>query len=177
MQTLEWTTIDKSDWPVRGEWDGEPDKKQFRDAATGLPCLALRGLGGHWCGYVGVSKDHPWHGKDYDTCVRPENHEDYEGDGYHYSCTLRGVIEIHGGITFADGCEHSEDPSSGICHVSAPGEPDDVWWFGFDCAHLGDLSPRYNNDGIRFGEIETYKPLSYIEAECARLADQLATVA
>ena len=30
---------------------------------------------------------------------------------------------------------------SGICHIPDQGEPDDVWWLGFDCLHGGDLAP------------------------------------
>lgn len=41
MQTKQWTTIDKSAWP-RGAWDDEPDKVQWQDPATGLPCLIDR---------------------------------------------------------------------------------------------------------------------------------------
>lgn len=53
MQALEYRTIDKSEW-ARGEWDDEPDKIQFQDEATGLPCLIVRNRVGGLCGYVGV---------------------------------------------------------------------------------------------------------------------------
>jgi hypothetical protein len=42
---------------------------------------------------------------------------------------------VHGGLTYSDKC------SGHICHVGDEKNP--VWWFGFDCAHLGDFIPGY----------------------------------
>lgn len=120
MQTREWTFIDKAVWG-EGPWVGEPDKMQWQDPATGLPCLIVRNseCTGALCGYVGVPPGHPLHGKSYN---------DVE-------------VSVHGGLTFADKCRPEAD-DGGICHVADPGEPDDVWWLGFDCAHAMDLSPH-----------------------------------
>jgi hypothetical protein len=41
--------VDKSWWP-RGPWDDEPDKVQWPDEATGLPCMVKRGPVGSFCG-------------------------------------------------------------------------------------------------------------------------------
>lgn len=162
METKEYTTIDRAakGWPS-GAWDGEPDKVQWPDVATGLPCLAVRhGHSGHWCGYVGVAEGHPWHGKDYDN--------------------LNDWPEVHGGLTFADMCRPNGDEARDICHLPEPGEPDHVWWLGFDCAHYGDRSPQdeaYARDrGYPFTRSpeETYKTLAYVKAECASLAAQIA---
>lgn len=173
MQTKEYRTIDKSDW-LRGDWDEEPDKKQWQDAATGLPCLAVRGPGGHWCGYVGVAEGHPLHGKQYSACVWPDLHEDHEGgdDGWHYSCTPEARLRVHGGITYSAACSPSDDESHGICHLPDPGEPDHIWWFGFDCAHHGDYAPTYDRDR-HGGCTGIYRDLAYVERECADLAQQL----
>lgn len=154
MQTLEWRTVDKSAWDD-GEWQSEPDKKQWRDAATGLPCLIVRNPGGALCGYVGVSEGHPLHGRDY-----------YDPD-----------VDVHGGLTFAGACANTDDESRHICHLPEPGEPVHVWWFGFDCAHSGDRSPAYEAlPGFpRFREpYDRYRTVSYVEREVARLAAQLA---
>lgn len=43
MQTIEYTTIDKSSWGNE-PWQNEPDKKQWQDKATLLPCLVVIGL-------------------------------------------------------------------------------------------------------------------------------------
>lgn len=163
MNTKEYTTIDRRamGWPA-GEWDSEPDKVQWPDADTGLPCLAVRNpRSGHWCGYVGVSEEHPWHGKGYEEVT----------------------AEAHGGLTFADKCRPGEDESRGICHVPAPGEPDHVWWFGFDCAHFCDRSPLEEayaqTRGYPFQRMadETYKTLDYVKRECNLLALQISEAA
>lgn len=172
MKTMQWTTIDRefNEWPS-GPWDDEPDKVQWQDEATGLPCLAVRSQhSGHWCGYVGVSAAHPAFEKSYDDVT----------------------VSIHGGLTFSAKCtDHSQEawqrlqsnihkaapdaekyPSgdaarlikhwepcradyglfvsqcqaTSICHIPSEGETDAIWWLGFDCAHCGDLSPSdYRN--------------------------------
>lgn len=151
MQTIEYRTIDKSSWP-RGAWDSEPDKRQWLDEATGLPCLIVRNGPelGALCGYVGVPKGHPAHGKEYDDVS----------------------VDVHGGLTFASGCSHGAEDRE-ICHKVEPGEPDDVWWLGFDCAHLGDVCPgmqRYAR--LSYGH-DTYKDFDYVVREVQRLAKQL----
>lgn len=162
MEAKTYTTIDRAalGWPA-GPWDSEPDKLQWPDAATGLPCLAVRHpFRGHWCGYVGVADGHPWYGKKW-----------YDVDA-----------AVHGGLTFASRCQPGEDESRGVCHIPEPGEPDHVWWFGFDCAHSGDRSPQDEHYALTRGypftahHGETYKPLAYVQRECADLAAQVAAV-
>lgn len=66
MKTREWSGyLDKSEWG-EGQWTDEPDKRQWEDAATGLPCIIVRGPSGSWCSYVGVSPGHPAYGLHYD---------------------------------------------------------------------------------------------------------------
>jgi hypothetical protein len=219
VKTQEWTTVDKSEWG-RGPWDDEPDKVQFTDEATGLPCLIVRNRGGALCGYVGVPKAHPWHGVDYSGCTRAEKC----GGPY---CGHGPDVDVHGGLTFADSCatpteeryrksgeiaegcraeaakfpkgdsakrvreweEHGRTfetwaariQATSICHLVGPGEPDDVWWFGFDCSHSGDVSPAYDrlyaDHGIgRLSEYESYKGIGYVKAQIRSLARQLAAV-
>jgi hypothetical protein len=146
MIDREWKTTDKTSWGP-GPWQDEPDKKQWTDTETGLPCLIKRNTGGALCGYVGVPEGHPWHGKGY------------------------GEVE-----PYADRCMEEGDEAETICHIPEPGEPDNVWWLGFDCAHLGDLSPAYKrlwaDAGIPTPPRETYKPVAYVESECGSLAQQ-----
>ena len=160
MKTKTYSTIDRAalGWPA-GPWDGEPDKVQWPDEATGLPCLAVRNpRAGYWCGYVGVPPGHPLHGKDYS-----------EVD-----------FEVHGGLTFADECTPGENEAQGICHVPEPGEPDHVWWLGFDCAHAWDFSPQDRKLADERGypflimDGEQYRTLAYVQQECASLAAQIA---
>lgn len=160
MKTQEWKWIDKADWP-RGEWDNEPDKVQWEDESTGLPCLAVRVVEhGHWCGYVGVGPDHPLFEKEY-------------GDAN---------VDCHGGLTFSEHCrEESERCDGGICHKVEPGEPDNAWWFGFDCAHYCDYQPgksayytKLGLDPWRFADPDSrYRSLSYVKDNCRDLARQL----
>ncbi len=155
MRTIEYRTVNKSDWP-RGEWDDEPDKMQWPDEATGLPCLIVRSGIGAWCGYVGISEGHPLYGKD---C---NDDDDYL------------QLLVHGGVTFSARCQPQDDNSHGVCHVPDPGEPDHVWWIGFDCAHAYDLSPgNHRFPHLRLRE-EEYRNVAFARAQCAELARQLA---
>lgn len=144
--------IDRSTWGA-GPWDGEPDRVDFHTA--GYPCLLHRGPAGAWCGYVAVPPGHPLHGIDY--------------DGVH---GLMPELDVHGGLTYAAACR------GGICHVPAPGEPDDVWWLGFDCGHAGDVAPRFSSPvgGMFFARDggDVYRDEAYAAQETQRLALQIA---
>ena len=60
MKHEEERFVDKTQWG-RGPWDNEPDRLAWEDEETKLPCLMVRNTrSGHWCGYVGVSSDHPY---------------------------------------------------------------------------------------------------------------------
>lgn len=156
METIEYRAPEFFEnytrWP-EGPWKGvEPDKIQYPDPATGLPCLIVRNRFGALCGYVGVAEGHPWFGKPYsDPAVD---------------------VEVHGGLTFADSCDPDAPEQHGICHIPGPGEPDHVWWFGFDCAHYRDYTP-----GLSKGEWDVYRTVDYVKHENARLAEQLVTAA
>jgi len=159
MKKLEWRFIDKSTWG-EGNWQDEPDKMQWTDKQTGLPCLIVRNgeVTGALCGYVGVTKGHWCYGKDYDNLE----------------------LNVHGGLTFAGGCM-KENKEHGLCHIVEPGEDQDVWWLGFDCAHAWDLSPgmRANLRGLGVPEHcspdphEYYRNIGYVKRECRKLARQL----
>jgi hypothetical protein len=152
--TKTWTIPDsRPEQP--GPWDSEPDKAQWIDQGTGLDCLIVRNRLGTLCGYVGIPAGHPWHGWDYDEVP----------------------AHVHGGLTYADRCQ--EDQEHGICHVPEPGRPDDVWWLGFDCGHLGDLVPGMESvrraAGLtRMSRDEVYRDVAYVRSECERLAAQAA---
>ncbi len=61
----------------------------------------------------------------------------------------------------------------GICHVPSPGEPDRVFWFGFDCAHAWDMSPGNTKYHLTHIRDEVYRDLPYVKQQCQRLAGQL----
>lgn len=157
MSERAYTTIDKSGWP-EGPWQSEPDKIQWTDEETGLPCLIVRhSRSGHWCGYVGVSEGSPAFGLHYDKA-----HD------------LFPSYDVHGGLTYAASCQEG-DESTSICHIPEPGQPDHVWWLGFDCAHSGDVSPSYDLDFPR-QDWESYKDVRYVRRETLSLARQLAAL-
>lgn len=148
-EQMESYKVDRSGWPA-GPWDSEPDRVEWKDEATGLPCLIVRNAyQGFLCGYVAVAPGHPWHGKSY---------EDVDAD-------------VHGGLTYADSCHGN------ICHVPAQGEPDNVHWFGFDCAHAWDLSPNDIARRHTLYEDEFYRTVEYAKGQCARLAAQIQAAA
>jgi hypothetical protein len=135
-----------------GPWDGEPDRVEWR--AHGFPCLIVRNSSGALCGYVGLPPGHQLHGADY-------------GDA---------EVSVHGGLTYANKC------AGKICHVAKPGEPDDVWWLGFDCQHYGDIAPghvafmrsRGYSDSFESSSLgESYKTIGFVTSEVESLAEQL----
>lgn len=255
MQRIEYRTQDKSDWP-RGPWDNEPDKIQWQDEVTGLPCLIVRGPVGALCGYVGVPKSHPAYGLSYDGSPGPEFKKWHKAsreamrkahekarrnptgprrprmDDYELPPspqTVPGIgeaiahIEVHGGLTFANGCAtinrkvwrhcmaqirasaaeakryprgdaaervkeweengwndfdkwRDDQEARAICH-RAEGREKKVHWFGFDCAHAGDLAPEMEKFrkamGSRLFEDNQYRDIAYVTEECESLALQL----
>lgn len=155
---INYHTFDKSEWPA-GEWNNEPDKKQWQDKATGYPCLIVRSkITGALCGYVGVPPEHPMYKKDYSDI---------------------DVIDVHGGLTFSARCQEGKDESVGICHIADEGEDeDDVWWLGFDCSHYQDLMPAFETHHVAFNTLtrgvdDVYRNMVYVKTEVESLAGQL----
>jgi len=68
------------------------------------------------------------------------------------------ALRVHGGITWADN------------HVPM-NKPDGLWWFGFDCAHAGDLCPSMEEHTQFPGNV--YRNQSYVVSEVQSLAAQL----
>jgi len=147
--------VDRTDWDP-GPWDAEEDRYQWK-TRSGLPGLIVRNNLGNLCGYAAVAPGHAMYGKSYET---PD-------------------VDVHGGLTFGSKCHGA------ICHIPDPGEPDDVWWFGFDCAHAGDLLPARTAMAKRIqgypkmrGEFDgTYRDVAYVRAQVEDLARQLAEMA
>lgn len=194
--------LNRVGWPADDpRWIDEPDRVFWHDESTGLPCLARRGTSGSWCGYVAVPPEHPWYQVNYCDCP----HGEYatirrlgdtglsytlvtcdEEDGW---CEHRpeNIIDVHGGLTYSDFC--TDEQETGICHVPGEDEPDNVWWFGFDCSHSRDYLPGTEARlraiyaecpelGQRDPAIDelfptTYKSLEYVKEEVRKLAAQL----
>lgn len=165
--------IDRTGWDA-GPWDREPDKMNWKTSA-GLPGMIVRNRSGALCGYVAIAHGHPCFGRDYTRNYElgPDGEPDFN----------KGLpnpvfdLEVHGGITYGNAC------AGHICHVPEPGEPDDVWWLGFDCAHSGDYSPRDATYRSKYGETfarsdwETYRDITYVRGQVEGLAAQLVAMA
>lgn len=155
-------------------WENEPDRVEFK--YKGYDCLIRRAAPksqnandwlGSLCGYVAVPPSHPYYGKHYE-----------EVD-----------LHAHGGLTYSNPCQGD------ICHKTDI--EDKVWWFGFDCAHAGDLIPSVweaRQPGGYLHHIredlfksfkslenhplfqETYKTIEFVEDEIKSLVEQLEEV-
>jgi len=144
-KTIEFHQLKKTE----GEWKYEPDKMQWVDPETKLDCMIVRhDRLYHLCGYVGVPKSHSCFGKNYD-------------DVY---------VEVHGGLTFSEKC-NPEPNDMGICHIKELGTNEEVFWFGFDCAHLGDKSPGMEK--YSFNKTDQYRNFAYLIEQTINLAKQL----
>jgi hypothetical protein len=157
MNTIVYTdVIDRSNWPEAGRAlaAGEPDKVQWTDELSGLPCMIRRHpRHGIWCGYVGVDETHPLYKQSYEW-------------GYDHA-------DVRVDVNFASLCHDNGNPESDICHVPAPGESDAVWWFGFDCGHAGMLSPAYE----AIGDWEVYVAMDAVKNDVSHLAGILKAMA
>jgi hypothetical protein len=133
---------------------------------------------GHRCGYVGVPKGHPLHGvgysQDCDALTFPAEESIGKrgiipllcADGEKSSPEI--VFDVHGGLTYSGGNDEY------------PVKSDDLWWFGYDCAHAGDapspeaVADRVRRMGAMFErhESEVHRTLGYCVGECESLAAQ-----
>lgn len=168
-----------------GPWSVEPDVEVFKHA--NYRCVVYRHPSlFHLCGYVGIPKSHPLYGIGYS---RPSKHlerklkklkkaKSFEWSmprglaalfGGDLAPTPEIVFDVHGGVTYAG---ESFQP------IQSPVKT--LWFFGFDCAHAGDLSPSsqyWFGDERSAPNWETYRDVGYVKKECARLADQLRALA
>ena len=131
--------------------------KQEGDEAVwdeqGLKCYVKRHKSlQHLCGYVGVPKTHPWWGKGGGSTL-------CKHDGC-YKHSIVAQLQVHGGLTFEG--EWKQFPG--------------LWFFGFDCAHSGDLVPEALKFRTGYNLDETYRDMEYVKAECRNLAKQLQEV-
>lgn len=154
-------------------WVNEPDEWRWTDEATGYTCMALRGPTGAWCGYVAPPPNHPAANRQYDYYSTVPVEDVASGAVSQADAQIMQAmndIQVHGGLTYAG----KRDEAS------------DAWWFGFDCAHAGDFSPKYDrlNDPILglgrptgWGGVITYRTLEYVQEQCSALARQLHAIA
>jgi len=136
-------------------WRDEPNRVAWRDAATGLQCLILRGPLGALNGYVRVPRDHPLHGK------RCGQRRVERGLVVHGGLTFSGCLRTRSmkrGHWFGFDCAHWRDLVPGLIELRA-GLPEE----------LAEMLAQ--NQGA---PLEVYRPVSYVRDECTALAQQLA---
>lgn len=119
--------------------------------AAGLRAVVVMNDAAHHCGYVGVPAGHPLHASDYND-PHPALQETETGSPQSPDLFFR----VHGGLTYSGGL--SDYPSTS----------DGLWWFGYDCAHYGDMPFGQTGPG------GVFRDLDYCVIECESLAEQLA---
>lgn len=83
-----------------------------------------------------------------------------------YDDSALSSVSVHGGITWS-----SKLPD-------ALKEDEDVWWFGFDCAHAYDLMPAFQDFGGRvFSSEAVYRDVFYVSEQVRDLSEQIARIA
>ena len=92
---------------------------------------------------------------------------------------IGAYFQCHGGITYAGGGENSKYPIQS-----------DLWWFGFDCGHVGDKADltyamqKFPNRQKEYRtrllieneyhiEDDVIRTEEYVAEECKKLAEQL----
>lgn len=143
---------------------------------SGLRAVCLFVNESHRCGYVGVPVSHVLYGINYGQ----------EVDFLNVGGALVGkkspllaitasvgaadgvirkspdvAIDVHGGLTYAGGNEEY------------PAESNNLWWFGFDCAHAGDGTMVLESHNIFDGPVGS---LDFVIDECESMAEQFLNI-
>lgn len=131
-------------------------------------CVVKRTSMGHFCGYVGVTKKSVLYGQYYYTSdVKP----DEEDDSGFQTVELTDVqskindISVHGGLTYSNTNLYSVDIFG-----------DEIWWFGFDCAHYNDANLYELDSLLSLKDTSVYRDFDYTEEQVKLLSDQLKTI-
>ena len=113
------------------------------------------------CGYVGVPPLHPLYGVHYYQKVLhiPKGAQTFIIKETSESIAPENVCNVHGGLTYS---------GNGSYPV-----PSDEWWFGFDCAHVGDGYIEIPPGEMNILGDGPPRSLEYCWSECERLARQL----
>lgn len=135
---------------------------------------------GHHCGYVGLPKGHPLYGVEYNDpspvlTMPPDDEPVGKRSAITLLCAIpermtspEVVFDVHGSLTFSGGGQYPV--------------LSDLWWFGYDCGHAGDLpSPeylqelreRYPGSPVKREGTGEFRSLEYCIDECESLARQI----
>ncbi|PNX48695.1 MAG: hypothetical protein BV459_01855 [Thermoplasmata archaeon M11B2D] len=85
--------------------------------------------------------------------------------GIEYSANIFRDIDVHGGLTFAG-------------KITIECSNDNLYWFGFDAAHVGDITPFIYEHSLTSSDYVIqkgceYRNMEYMEKQCKKLAKQL----
>lgn len=150
---------------------------------AGLVAACVLTRGRHRCGYVGLPNSHPLYGADWNDkspYLKQLSEDEPAGKRSPITLllmnassmeqpTLAEAFDVHGGLTFA-GHWRSEKDTPELSEGN-------LWWIGFDCAHLGDGKITYEGDPdymLNYGGDEV-RTLEYVMQECENLAAQVLT--
>lgn len=162
----------------------EDKRKDWDWQYLNFKCRIKRNHSMALCGYVGVEKRNILFGRGMNDRLEVGDvkevldvpvhdtpdifgmlHEAF-GDHEEGTVPVNMLFSAHGGINFSQTMRDDED----------------TWWFGFDCAHAGDLSPMFVMGEMpvfmkgRFVDFHlkyTYRDFEYVKAEVQNLAEQL----
>ncbi len=152
----------------------EPSFEIFKHEGF-LCCIQRMNWSGNINGYVAVTKDHPLFGKNYLDKIQLKESPLFNGNYIGLLCATLGddeenvysinmALNVHGGITY------SQSELNGI-ENDLFGE---LWWFGFDTSHSGDLKPYQNDIDRKYQhEGDEYKDFEYVKEQTQQLANQL----
>lgn len=135
-------------------WKEESDRLSF--VSNGFNCLILRhGSMKHLCGFIGITESNINYRADYPTVDK--------------------FVDVHKGLTFSDFGTHGLDRDDINYKRCYDDEGYELWWFGFDCAREGDLTPYdyYISKSLDLPIEGEYRDLLYVRAELVKLSEQL----
>ena len=150
---------------------------------SGLRAAVIMTDLGHRCGYVGVPASHPFFGIAYNEQTAlikldPERSTEKMGAVQIFLAAGKNledlnspeyVFEVHGGLTYSG---NGGEKRKGTYPVES-----DLWWFGYDCGHAGDLPAPGSRMSTYYDQHEgEHRTLDYCINECESLATQLANV-
>jgi hypothetical protein len=133
-------------------------ERDFFYRASGLRCVTLLlhvGRNPHRCGYVGIGKDHPLYGAQYnepspalkDGAEKVKNEPigdrgiftvfgaAFSGEDDYFT-RPDAYFDVHGSITY-----------SGFGN-GYPVDSPETWWFGFDCSHCDDTPELWTEEAV-----------------------------
>jgi len=179
-----WLTIAVMDYIIKNGYGGSMGFRVEKDwMHEGIRCVVIMMEMGYRCGYIGIDKTHCLYGVGYGE--RADVLQKYIDNLKESDVEKRGVVDVfcwdgeevypsilfnvHGGITYS---------GKGDYLVKS-----DLWWFGYDCNHLGDAKDLSEIKDQAIMEMEArcgfggvVRTLEYCISECESLANQISAV-